>query len=283
MTAAALSAVRASEPRRSTRRPMTSRTLWGRPSSARSPTRRQRPPSCLHDRPGLRQVTQQLAGEERVAGRLARDLRGERTPVLIELVPGRSFHQREHILGVKAGELDSLHALLAVKVGQQRRQRMIAREIGVTVGPHHHHRHRGARRDDVAQQRQRRRIGPVQVIEDQQQRLLLARSFQQARDSGVEQVALCLRVALARGGQLGHAIAQGGHQARQVAAETLHMGIQDPLRRLFDQVIRAPAPTAGRARRGPHRSARRAPSRPPHAPAAPGAWTAASYPHPPPR
>ncbi len=156
MTAAALSAVRASEPRRSTRRPITSRTLWGRPSSARSPTRRQRPPSCLHDRAGLRQVAQHLTGKERVARRLTRDLRGERTPVLVELMPSRRFHQREHVLRVKAGELDSLDALLAVQIGKQRRQRMLAREIRVTVGPHHHHRNRGARRHDVAKQRQRR-------------------------------------------------------------------------------------------------------------------------------
>ena len=48
------------------------------------------PAVLLHDRAGLRQVTQELTGEERVAGRLARDLPRERTPVLVQLVPGRA-------------------------------------------------------------------------------------------------------------------------------------------------------------------------------------------------
>ena len=91
-------------------------------------------------------MTQQLTREERVAGRLTRDLRRERTAILVQLMPGRRLHQRQHILGLKAGELQALDALLAVKVGQQRRQRMITREIRITVGPHHHHPHRRARR-----------------------------------------------------------------------------------------------------------------------------------------
>ena len=93
----------------------------------------------LRDRAGLRQMAQHLTGKERVARRLTRDLRRERPPILVELVPRRRFHQRQHILRVQAGELDSLHSLLAVKGGQQRRQRMLMREIGVTVGTHHHH------------------------------------------------------------------------------------------------------------------------------------------------
>ena len=144
MTAAAPRAVRASGPRRSTRRPITSRTLCGSPSSATSPDQLPASALALHDRPRLRQVAQHLAGEERIAGRLARDLPGQRAPVLVELVSRRRLHQRQHVLGVKPGELHALHALLAMKVGQQRRQRMIAREFGVAVGAHHHRWNRGA-------------------------------------------------------------------------------------------------------------------------------------------
>ena len=60
-----LSAVRASEPRRSTRRPITSRTLWGSPSWPGSPPGAS---ARVHDRAGLDEVAKQLAGEERVAG-----------------------------------------------------------------------------------------------------------------------------------------------------------------------------------------------------------------------
>jgi hypothetical protein len=98
-------------------------------------------------------MAQHLAGEEQATRRLARDHRSKLTPVLVQLMPRRSLHQSQHILGVKSGELDALHTLLAAKGGEQRRERMIAREVGVTVGPHHHHPHRGARRYDMAEQR----------------------------------------------------------------------------------------------------------------------------------
>ena len=49
-----------------------------------------------------------------------------RDRILVQFVPGDGLHQRQHVLGVQAGELDSLHALLAVQIGQQRRQRMPA-------------------------------------------------------------------------------------------------------------------------------------------------------------
>jgi hypothetical protein len=102
------------------------------------------PALLLHQRPGLRQMAQQLSGEERVARRLARDLLRQRAPDLVHLVAGGRLHQREHLLGVQARELDPLAALVAVKVRQQRAQRVTVREIGVTVGSNDHDPHRRA-------------------------------------------------------------------------------------------------------------------------------------------
>ena len=76
----------------------------------------------------------------------------------------------------------------------------------------------------------------MQVIEDQQQRLLLACPLKQTRDGGIEQIALCLGIALGASGQLGHAIAQGGYQTREITAMALDLGIQDSLRSLLDEV-----------------------------------------------
>ena len=55
----------------------------------------------LHDRPRLGEVAQHLTGEEWVARRLARYLRSEHTPVLVQLVPCRRLHQGHQVLGAQ--------------------------------------------------------------------------------------------------------------------------------------------------------------------------------------
>ncbi len=128
----------------------------------------------LHDRTGLPQLTRELDGEERVARRLARDLPRQLGPVLAEGLPRQRFHQRQHIAGLEARERDALTDPVAVEVGQESGERMISREVGVAVGAHDHHSLRAAgRRGEVAQQRQGGHVRPLQVIENQQQRLLL--------------------------------------------------------------------------------------------------------------
>src|SRR5271166_265548 len=98
----------------------------------------------------------------------------------------------------------------------------------------------------MAKQRQRRPVAPVQVIEDQQQQFLFTRLLQQARHGGVHQIALCLGIALTWSGQIGNAIAEGGYEASQVAAETLDVGVEDRLscflnevsKRLYPRLVR---------------------------------------------
>ena len=65
---------------RSTRRPTTSRTLCGRPSSSSSPPQLPAAVRRLDERAGLREVAQHLADEERVAVGLGGDLARERRP-----------------------------------------------------------------------------------------------------------------------------------------------------------------------------------------------------------
>ena len=76
----------------------------------------------------------------------------------------------------------------------------------------------------------------MQVIEDQQQRLVLTRPLEQARNRRIQQVTLGLGVAFARWGKIRHAVTKGGHQAREDAAKTLDVPIEDRLRSLFHQV-----------------------------------------------
>jgi hypothetical protein len=147
-------------------------------------------------------VAQELSGEERVAGRLAGYLGGELASVGVELLSGGGLHQRKHVLGLQAGEPHPLSALVAVQVGEQRRQRVVVPEIGVAVGADHHRPHRGGRRHDLAKQRQRRLIGPMKVVEDQKKRLALARALEQVCRGRIEQIALGLGIAFAERGQL---------------------------------------------------------------------------------
>ena len=100
----------------------------------------------------------------------------------------------------------------------------------------------------MAKQRQGRLICPVQVVEDQKHRLALARALEQVPGGGIEQIALCLGIARARRGQLGHALAQGGREPGEVAAVTLDVGVEGLLRRLLHEVLeRLPPRLVGNA------------------------------------
>ena len=65
------------------------------------------------------------------------------------------------------------HAGLAAPVGQHRRQRMRAREIRVAVGADDQQSERHGRAQDVLEQHQLGRAGPLQVVEDEDDRRFL--------------------------------------------------------------------------------------------------------------
>ena len=112
---------------------------------------------------------------------------------------------------------------------------MVVRELRVSVGRHQHHSQRRAHTDHVAKQGHARRIRPVHIIEDQQQRLVFTCTLEQARDGGVQQVALGLRITLLLRGQIGNPVAQGAYEAPEVASETFDMRVKDLLRCLLDE------------------------------------------------
>ena len=80
----------------------------------------------LVDRPGLGQVAEHLAHEERVAVGLAIHRMGETHRGVVEGVPGGGFHERHDAGVVESGQLDARDAVLSMQRRQRLEQRMRA-------------------------------------------------------------------------------------------------------------------------------------------------------------
>ena len=112
----------------------------------------------------LEQVAQHLLDEERVALGLGEHAGGE--PRLRVADPAAD--QARGRARVEPVQGDPLGARLAPQVGEQRGQRVTSPEVGLAVRADEQQRGRLRRGGQVGEQPQRRRIGPVQVVEDEQ-------------------------------------------------------------------------------------------------------------------
>ena len=140
-------------------------------------------PVALEDRAGLREVGNDLLGEERVPVGLVVQCGDE---LRRRLVTGAIVEQRTDRLLLETAERHPLDARIASEVGEQLAQRMAAVDIGVTVGAQHEHRPASFAAQDPPEQRQRRLIGPVEVVEHQEQRAV-AGDLREKRVDRVEQ------------------------------------------------------------------------------------------------
>ena len=127
----------------------------------------------------LQQQAGDLADEQRVALGLLMD----------RVDPGgrqgsvaSQTHHASRLGARQAGQAQALEAGLARQFAQGRRQRMLARQLDVAVGDEHQHPARREARRQEFQQAQRRRVGPVQVVEHQQQRGHRSRPLPEAGD-----------------------------------------------------------------------------------------------------
>jgi hypothetical protein len=174
-----------------------------------------------HDRTRLREVAQDLAHEERVAVGLSRDLARERQPRRVQLVTGRVLHQRDDRGLAQTAQGQPPDALLAAQVGEDIHERVIARDVAVAVGRHDEQRDAVRLGDHVAQQRERRPVGPLQVVEEQDERRRGAELGEQADHGRVQQPALRLGIGLRGRLDVGYAAGQRRHQPRELAAVAL--------------------------------------------------------------
>jgi hypothetical protein len=163
-------------------------------------------------------VAQQLGDEERIAVGLPGDLVGQPEPGVVELVSRRRLHDLDHLRLRQTSQRYPLDSVLAAQVCKQLGEWMPASDVRLPVGADEEQPNRGRGPHDVAHQLQRRLVRPVQVVEDEHDRRLRRGGLEQAGDRPEEQVALGLRITLARSRQLGHACLEPWHQPSQLAA-----------------------------------------------------------------
>ena len=165
---------------------------------------------------------QELLDEERVAAGLAAEAL-HRRPVQ-RVATDAGGHELGRLGSTQAAEVDLVEGGLAPQVGEQARHRPARVGVHVAVGGDHQQRRSGAAAQDLAQQQHGGDVGPVQVLEHQQQPVPVGGVEQQPDHRLEELVAepLVLVAARGRGGRTGRA--ELGDQARQ----RLGAGLRQP-------------------------------------------------------
>ena len=130
-----------------------------------------------------------LFDEERIALGLFVEGEGERARHLVAAAGGQARPRREqrlHAVGVESAQQDALVQPLAPQLAQHFGERMAPVEVDVAVGADDEQAAAGQPPGEVLQQQQARLVGPVDVVEDEQQRGGL-RGVDQKRGDRLEQ------------------------------------------------------------------------------------------------
>ena len=155
---------------------------------------------------------QELLDEERVAAGLAAEALHRRT---VQRVATEGGHERGRLGSTEAAEVDLVERRLAPQVGDQACHRPARVDVHVAVGGDHQQRRSGAAAQDLAQEQHGGDVGPVQVLEHQQQPVPVG-GVEQHPDHRLEELVaepLLLVAARGLGGRAGRA--ELGDQARQ--------------------------------------------------------------------
>ena len=127
----------------------------------------------LVERAGLDQVSEHLVHEERVAVGLTVDRVGEPDLVLAEWISGEGLHERDDTGVVESAELQTGDARVPLDITERLAEGACVRELVVAEDAHQQHAHRRLPGHDVIEQHEARIVGPLQVVEHQDDRLLL--------------------------------------------------------------------------------------------------------------
>jgi hypothetical protein len=115
-------------------------------------------------RSGLRQLPQHLLDEEHVAIRA-------RVYTRRQLVAAQHrTGEFGHVIHRQAAQINPVERAVALQLAQRRCQRGVPAELGVPIRPKHEDRSRAARAQDKARKQQASTIGPVKVVDHEQQR-----------------------------------------------------------------------------------------------------------------
>ncbi len=188
----------------------------------------------LVDGTGVPQMTEDLGHEERVAIGLTVDHVGEANTECVETVPRSCLHQRMHARLVQSAELQAGDTLLAPDRPQRLAEAGGLGKLAVAEGSEHQHPHGRLRRSHLAEQGQAPAVGPLEIVEDENDGLLPRELGQQPDGCGKQEVALRVGVGGLRRRQVGDPVAERRHQPRPFGPEGAHQCPEAVLIRMGD-------------------------------------------------
>jgi len=118
-------------------------------------------------------MAQHFAHEVRVAVGLAVHGVRQAHSGVIEGLTGRGLYVGHHVVVVQPGQLDAADATLPAQRGQGVGERVGARQFAVAIGPEYKHPHGLIGRGEMPQQQQAPLVGPLKVIEHEDDGLVL--------------------------------------------------------------------------------------------------------------
>ncbi len=153
------------------------------------------------------------------------------------LDPGRESHELGDLVLRQPAQPDPRDALGAVHVDERLGERR--RDVGVGVAKGRDQQHPGGRAGphEVTQELERRGIGPVHVLEHDEERCLRADPDEQVGDRGVEPVPLGVGIGRDRPGEGADARLELREQSRQLAAGRTEMPSEHLGLRVADEVL----------------------------------------------
>ena len=175
--------------------------------------------------PRVQQVAQQLAEEVRVAVGLTTYVVGQGHARPVELVAGRPLHVGHDVPVVETRQGEALHAGQAVQLGEDVGQGVVGREVGLAVVADDEQAGVARAVRQVPEQAQGRLVGPLEVVEHEQDRCLLGHLGEHSVHRGIQEVAVGIGVG-GRGRELGEPPLQAGQQAHEACSVAVDVGLQ---------------------------------------------------------
>ena len=193
-------------------------------------------PGHLRGEEVVAMMAQHLGDEERVAGGAALQRPRGVHRRAVELLAGRVARELGDRLGLQPGEVDARDVGLTMQVGQQLDQRMLVVELGRAEGRDDRQPQPQVGGDEVAQEQQRRRVGPLDVVQEQDDGTLGLLGVEQPDGRAEEQIALRVAIGLAGRGRVGQPAAQRADEAAKLAAVLVDVALEDRVGGVLDQV-----------------------------------------------